>query len=80
MPQILIRNLEDDVVDRLKRRAKASGVSLEELARSALRDLAKPSRDEILAEIDRIRAMSTPSDFDSTCVIREGRDRGWTGD
>ena len=74
MAQVLIRNLEDDVVERLKSMAKAAGTSLEEVARQALRDAARPSREELLAEIDRIRAMSVPSTFDSTRLVRAERD------
>lgn len=80
MGQVLVRNIEDDVLLRLKAKAKASGTSLEEVARAALRDAAKPSLESLWAEIDQIRSMSTPSSFDSTSVIREMRDRGWTGD
>lgn len=77
MAQVLVRNIEDDVVECLKRRAKAAGTSLEDVARNALREAARPSRDELLVEIERIRAMSVKTDFDSTTVIRQGRDRGW---
>lgn len=80
MGQVLVRNLEDDVIERLKRKAKADGTSLEDVARNALREAARPSREELLAEIDRIRAMNPPSDFDSTAVIRDMRDRGWPRD
>ena len=45
MGQVLVRKLEDDVIRRLKAKAKAkaSGRSLEDLARSALREAAKPA-------------------------------------
>jgi len=77
--QVLVRNLEDDVIVRLKAKARAEKISVEELARRALREVAKPSREEVVAEIDRIRALSVPSDFDSTQVIREWRNRGRRG-
>ena len=80
MGQVLVRKLEDDVIKRLKAKAKASGRSLEEFARQALREAAKPSREEVWAEIDRIREMNGPTDFDSTAYIREMRDRGWPRD
>ena len=81
MGEILVRNLEDEVIERLRTRAVAEKVSVEELARRALREAAKPAQDEVWAEVDRIRALSTPRpDFDSTQVIREWRDRGWHGD
>ncbi len=43
MAQILVRQIEDDVKDALRRRAKAHGHSLEEEVRDILRDAAKPN-------------------------------------
>ena len=63
MGQVLVRKLEDDVIRRLKAKAKASGRSLEDVARSALREAAKPCPEEVWAEIDRIREMNGPSEF-----------------
>jgi plasmid stability protein len=40
MAQLLVRNLEDDVKERLKERARRHGMSLEELVRDILRDAA----------------------------------------
>jgi len=40
MAQLLVRNLEDDVKERLRARAKRHGMSLEEFARDILRDAA----------------------------------------
>ena len=50
----------------------------QELRASILSEAARPSRDEILADIDRIRAM-TPKvpQTNSAELIREDRDRGW---
>ncbi len=41
MAQFIVRNLEDDVKDRLKRRAERHGRSMEEEVRHILRDAAK---------------------------------------
>jgi len=38
MAQLIVRNLEDDVKERLRRRAKARGRSMEEEARDILRN------------------------------------------
>jgi len=78
--QVLVRKLEDGVIERLKVKARASGRSLEEFARHALREAAKPSREEVWAEIDRIRELNRATDFDSTAVIREMRERAWPRD
>lgn len=74
MAQVLVRGLEQDVVDRLKAKAKANGTSVEEVARKALRDVARPDREEIIAELDRIRAMTPKKLDDTTPLIREYRD------
>jgi plasmid stability protein len=42
MAQLLVRNLEDDVKERLRKRAKKHGRSMEEEARDILRDVLKP--------------------------------------
>lgn len=75
MAQVIVRNLDDQVVARLKQRAKARGRRLEQELREILAEAAKPARMELLAEIDRIRAMTPPGPpIDSTALIREDRD------
>jgi plasmid stability protein len=44
MAQLVVRNLENDVKERLRRRAKKHGCSLDELVRDILRDAAKDER------------------------------------
>jgi plasmid stability protein len=58
MGQVIVRNLEDHVIEQHRARAKARGVSLEQQLRDVLRDAARPSRDELLAEMERCRAMT----------------------
>lgn len=74
MGQILVRNLDDSVIERLKARALKADKSLEQSVREILVAAAKPSREEILADMDRIRARIGPVDFDITAAIREDRD------
>jgi plasmid stability protein len=77
MAQVVIRNLDDDVVERLKARAAAEKKTLEQTLRDVLTEAAKPSRAELLAELDRIRAMTPPHPPGSPLaedLIREGRD------
>ncbi|MCW5770529.1 MAG: hypothetical protein KIT16_02750 [Rhodospirillaceae bacterium] len=76
MGQLLVRNLDDGVIERLKRQAEARRISLEQLLREVLADAAGRSRAEMLAEMDRIRAM-TPRKLatSSTDLIRKDRDR-----
>ena len=78
MVDILVRNVDDAVAAQLKKKAKAAGKSMNDLAREALHAAAKPSKEEVWAEADRIRAKiraRVGRDLpDSTADIREDRD------
>jgi len=54
--QILIRNLDDAVLDALRRRAGEHGSSVEEEARQALAAAVGLSREEAVRRLDEIRA------------------------
>ena len=77
MATLTIRNLDDAVVEKLKLKAKANNRSLEAEVRVVLETSAKkPSRQEVLAELDRIAAM-TPKGVkqtDSVELLREARE------
>jgi antitoxin FitA len=79
MAQVIIRNIDARVLHRLKARAKAEHKSLEQSLREILTEAVKPDRTELLAEIERIRAM-TPQHPSGTGyptaeqLIREDRD------
>lgn len=60
MGQVVIRNIDDGVIETLRVRAAAMKKSLEQSLREILTAAAKPSRAELLAEVDRIRAMTPP--------------------
>ena len=78
MANLTIRNLDDEVVERLKKKAKDNGRSLEAELRELLKQAAKrKSPEELLAIADRIAAM-TPAGVkqtDSAELLREDRDR-----
>ena len=78
MANLTIRNLDDKVVERLKKRAKDNGRSLEAELRELLKQAAnRKSPKELLALADRIAAM-TPAGVkqtDSAELLREDRDR-----
>ena len=74
MGQILVRNLEDSVIERLKARALKTDKSLEQSVRDILIEAAKPSKEEVWAEIDRLRESIGPVTLDATDLIREDRD------
>jgi antitoxin FitA len=79
MVDILVRNVADATAARLKEKAKAAGKSVNDIAREALDSAARPSKQEVWAEIDRIRAKiraRVGHDLpDSTPGIREDRDK-----
>ena len=74
MVDMLVRNVADATAARLKKKAKAAGKSVNDIAREALDLAARPSKDEIWAEIDRVRERIGPVQGDSTIDIREDRD------
>jgi antitoxin FitA len=76
MGQVLIRNLEDHIIDSLKRKADLKGHSLEHELREILKQAAGPTVEERLAMIDRVRAMQKkPTKMLSEDIIRKMRDR-----
>jgi hypothetical protein len=81
MPDLLVRGIDPEVFDRMRKAADAEGKSLAQTAREALGEKFKPlkTKEEIWAEIDRIRESIGPVPGDSTEVIRRARDRGWHG-
>jgi plasmid stability protein len=60
MGRLVVRNIDDVVLARLRKRAKRCGISLEELARQVLLEASRPSRHELVADMDRIANMSPP--------------------
>jgi|APFre7841882630_1041343.scaffolds.fasta_scaffold257443_2 plasmid stability protein len=84
MAEVLIRDLDDKVIERLNIQAAARGLSLEDELREILTAAAKssferPNREELLKELERIRAMTPPHPPGTTFplaedLIREDRD------
>lgn len=77
MGTLTIRNLDDEVIARLKQQAKTNHRSLEAQVREVLSDTARQkTKAEFLAEAKRIAAM-TPKTLqtDSTDLLREDRQR-----
>ena len=78
MAQVLVRDLPDEVVERLKAKAAAEGRSLEAYLRRVLEETSTLDRDEFFALAEAIA--STTRDrpqTDSTEIIRRSRDAGW---
>lgn len=76
MGQVLIRNLDDSVIQRWKMRAELHGHSLEQELRLMITKHSGLSPEEKLALANRIRSKSLPGSesIDSTDLIREDRD------
>lgn len=74
MPDLLVRGIDPDVYERMRKLADAQGKSLAQTAREALGEKFKPSKEELWAEIDRFRNRIGPLDGNSTDFIREWRD------
>lgn len=75
MAQILVRNIDDTVVKRLKLRAKLKGFSLEQEVRGILNVAAQIDRTEIAARARLIRAQQKPHRTSAADLIREDRNR-----
>jgi plasmid stability protein len=74
MVDILVRNIDGATAVQLKKKAKAEGKSVNDIAREALRAAVKPSKEEIWGEADRLRKKIGKVLSDSTADIREWRD------
>ena len=74
MGQVLIRNLDHEVIARLKQRAELAGVSLEQFLRDLLTGAAPLTADEKVAISRRLRAVFAAEDWDTPAAIRWGRD------
>ena len=75
MAQVLVRNLDDQVVTVLRRKAELHGHSLEQELRIVLTAAARLGPDERVTLSRRIRAMTpTVKQTDSADIIRQDRD------
>lgn len=75
MAQMLIRNLSDEAVGHIKRRAQGNGRSAEAEARDILEREAQAAKAEWWRKISEIRKLTEGKNLgDSTGLIREDRD------
>ena len=72
--QVIVRKLDTAIVAALKRKAKHKGHSLEQELREILTCAAGPERRHLIAEADRIRAMTAGPLEDSVSLLRLDRD------
>ncbi|HNT33799.1 MAG TPA: TraY domain-containing protein [bacterium] len=75
MAQLLVRDLDEKTVARLKKRAKANGRSLQAEAKRILEESSTVfDIDRIREDLARLRASLPPQTTDSVDLIREDRD------
>lgn len=75
MGQVLVRNLDDRVIERLKTKAELKGRSLEQELRDVLTAAASLSPLEKVALFRKLRANAPAlGDIDLRAAIRHGRD------
>ncbi|MBB4301760.1 plasmid stability protein [Rhodobium orientis] len=70
-----MRNLDDDVVGRLKRLAAAERKSLEQKLREILNEAGRPSPADLQARARALAEKAQPTDLDAVDLIREDRER-----
>jgi plasmid stability protein len=76
MPDLLVCDLDERTIERLKRRADLEGCSLEQSVRAILTNTAPRPADERLTAFDGVRAQQAkPSQHLSEDLIREDRER-----
>jgi hypothetical protein len=74
MPDLLVREIDPELYERIKKAAERQGKSLAQTAREALAEKFNPSKEEIWAAADRLRLTIGKVSGDSTADIREWRD------
>lgn len=74
MGSVVIRNLEDAIIDNFRTKADLNGRSLEAELRDALAQAAPLTAGQKRALIDRVKVTLPPGSPDSTQMIRQDRD------
>ncbi len=75
MGQLLVRGLDDKVIETLKRRAARSGRSVEAEHRAVLERALAPEMETFAEAAARLRARTPRQTTDSAAIIRQDRDR-----
>ncbi|OAN55241.1 hypothetical protein A6A04_11305 [Paramagnetospirillum marisnigri] len=75
MGSVLIRNLDDSIIDSFRTKAELNGRSLESELRDALRQTAPLSPEQKREILGRVKITLPPGSPDPTDLIRQERDR-----
>lgn len=74
MGQVIVRNLDDEVVRKLKQRAADQNKSLEQFLRDSLGELVRPDKETLIEQLEEIRRRGKPAHIDAAELIRMDRD------
>jgi plasmid stability protein len=75
MATIIVRNLDDEVAERLRLQARLRGVSVEQEARRLLAEGTRTGRAEVAARAAAIRARQRPHRTRGVDLVRDDRER-----
>jgi plasmid stability protein len=75
MGQLIVRGLDDRLIQALKQRAARAGWSAEAEHRAILEQVLRPETEPFAAAAARLRARTPPQTTDSADLIRQDRDR-----
>jgi plasmid stability protein len=79
MGQLIVRGLDDRLIQTLKQRAARAGRSAEAEHRLILEQALRPETETFAAAAARLRARTPPQSTDSSDLIRLDRDRDHAG-
>jgi plasmid stability protein len=75
MGQLIVRGLDDSLIQTLKQRAARFGRSAEAEHRAILEQTLRPETESFAAAAARMRARTPPQTTDSADLLRQDRDR-----
>lgn len=74
MPDLLVRDIDPELYERIKKTAEAKGKSLSQTMRDLVAEKLQPSKEELWERARRLREKIGKVTDDSTQIIREWRD------
>ncbi len=78
MGQLIVRGLDDAIIQALKQRAARAGRAAEAEHRAILEQALRPETESFAQASARLRARTPPQTTDSTDIVRRDRDRDHT--
>jgi antitoxin FitA len=80
MGQLIVRSLDDNLIQALRRRAARAGRSAEAEHRAILAQVLQPDTETFAEAASRLRARTPPQATDSADLVRRDRDRNHAAD